>query len=413
MPKFTPHPTMPRLLLILDDDRKRLRGFDEIASRLGKDWIIKAWRDASTMISELDRHLHGAQLISLDSDLYKDSPSDPDPGSGRMVADYLSKRKPACPVLVHSTNTDAAWGMHNALRAGGWMVELVHHLSQPKWIEESWLPTATRLVAAYGQARPRAMAATLRLSEYRALARTLPVPTPLQVRHFAEFVAGAHSWYKHLRLLPASTPLQFFLDPAAGMQLTQDAAGSVTVALLDKQGFHYSWLPTADYRERFGYLAFSTSSGTSVSLLSADGSRLVGADDAPCVYDPAARASYQLPEEALMAGRAFISGIVHKGGSWKHLWQRAIERTERFEDVLDRLDGLEISKRILDRCHLLKKNPSMAEPGSPQDGDSLHESWLAAFDFPLHQLVEAERRRQIEGMVAAATRLIRLVGSRA
>lgn len=137
---------MPGLLLILDDDRTRLRGFEEIASRLGNDWVIKAWRDAPTMISQIDLHLDEAKLISLDHDLYKDSEADPDPGSGRAVADYLSKRKPACPVIVHSTNIDAAWGMHNELSSAGWTVELVHHLSQPKWIEELWLPAAARLV---------------------------------------------------------------------------------------------------------------------------------------------------------------------------------------------------------------------------------------------------------------------------
>ena len=113
-----------------------------------------------------------------------------------------------------------------------------------------------------------------------------------------------------------------------------------------------------------------------------------------------------------MAGRAFISGIVHESSSWKDLWQWFIERNERF-DVLDRIDGLEVGQRILDRCRVLKEYPSRAEPRSPQDGDAFHESKLAAFDFPLHQLVEAERQRQIEGMVAAAARLIRLVGSRA
>jgi hypothetical protein len=239
------------------------------------------------------------------------------------------------------------------------------------------------------------------------------VPTPLQLRRFAEFVAGAHSWYKHLRVLPARAPLQFFLDPAAGMQLIQAADGRVTAAFRDKQGLHYSWLPTSAYRERFGYLGFSKSSGTSVSLESADGSRLVGSDDAPRVYDPEARASYQLPEEALMAGRAFISAIVHEAASSRDFWQRTIERTERFDDVLDRIDGLEVGKRILERCRVLKEDPSQAEPGSPREGDAFHEARLAAFDFPLHQLVEAERQRQIEGMVAAAARLIRLVGPRA
>jgi hypothetical protein len=79
---------MPRVLLVLDDDRTRLRGFEEIASRLGDDWIVKGWRDAPTMLAEIDRYLDGAGLISLDHDLYKDLPADPDPGSGRLIADY-------------------------------------------------------------------------------------------------------------------------------------------------------------------------------------------------------------------------------------------------------------------------------------------------------------------------------------
>jgi hypothetical protein len=86
---------MPRLLLVLDDDRARLRGFEEIASGLGDDWIVKGWRDAPTMLAEIDQYLDGAGLISL--------------RSGRVVADYLGKRKPACPVIVHTTNTEEVW----------------------------------------------------------------------------------------------------------------------------------------------------------------------------------------------------------------------------------------------------------------------------------------------------------------
>lgn len=400
---------MPRLLLVLDDDRNRLYGFEQVFGRLGEGWEIRTWRDAPSMIAEFDRHLPQAGLISLDHDLYADSRADPDPGTGRMVADALANRAPVCPVLVHSTNTDAAWGMHNVLRTGGWAVELVHQLGQPEWIPELWLPAAVRVVEAAG--RPQsATGQTLLLQEYRALARSLPVPTPLQARQFAEYVAGAHSWYKHLRLLPAGTPIQIFLDPAAGMQRTQSADGSMAVAPRDEQGFHYSWLPTAAYRERFGYLAFSKSSGTSVSLTTAAGGRLVPSDDAPCVYDPAQRTWHALPEEALVAGRAFISGIVHRYAAWTGLWQDVIRRTERFHSVLEKGDGLEIGKRILDRCQELKEDPARAEPAPAGEGQAEHQPGLAAFDLPLHRLVEAERGRQIEGLAAAATRLLRLLG---
>jgi hypothetical protein len=135
-----------KLLLVLDDDRERLRGFEEIVARLGHEWQLKTWRNAPGMLAEIDAHFTGTRLISLDHDLYKDADGDPDPGNGRVIADFLSRRAPACPVIVHSTNTDAAWGMHNQLSGAGWSVHLVQHLSQPKWIQELWLPVATRVL---------------------------------------------------------------------------------------------------------------------------------------------------------------------------------------------------------------------------------------------------------------------------
>jgi len=140
------NPSVSRHFLVLDDDRERIRGFTAVLERLGCDWALRAWRDAQSMIAEIEPVLGSAQLISLDHDLYRESPSEPDPGSGRLVADFLSRRAPVCPVIVHSTNTNAAWGMFNELTAAGWQVELVHHLDQPGWIEHAWLPVARRLV---------------------------------------------------------------------------------------------------------------------------------------------------------------------------------------------------------------------------------------------------------------------------
>jgi hypothetical protein len=62
-----------------------------------------------------------------------------------MIANLLSKRDPVCPLILHSTNTDAAWGMFNELTSAKWHVELVHHLNQPSWIEDLWLPVAVKL----------------------------------------------------------------------------------------------------------------------------------------------------------------------------------------------------------------------------------------------------------------------------
>jgi hypothetical protein len=97
------------------------------------------------MIRELPDCLQSAALLSLDHDLYRLHADDPDPGCGRDVANFLATRKPACPVIIHSTNTDAAWGMRNELAAAGWRVEIIHHLDEPDWIETRWLALACKL----------------------------------------------------------------------------------------------------------------------------------------------------------------------------------------------------------------------------------------------------------------------------
>jgi hypothetical protein len=132
------------VLLILDDNLNRLASFEDVVGNVDG-WMMKSWIDAPSMIVELDRHLREAVLISLDHDLYRQCEEDPEPGSGRDVAEHLSTRNPVCPVIVHSTNSDAAWGMFNCLSATGWKVELVHHLDQQNWIRELWLPVALRL----------------------------------------------------------------------------------------------------------------------------------------------------------------------------------------------------------------------------------------------------------------------------
>jgi len=146
---------MTRSLLVLDDDRERLRGFEGILPHLGNDWILHSWRNAPSMRAQVDALLAEAELISLDHDLYRDAATDPDPGTGRIIADLLAEKDPVCPVIVHSTNTDAAWGMFNALASGRWTVELVHHTNQAEWIAALWLPVAKRLLRSGGGEKRR------------------------------------------------------------------------------------------------------------------------------------------------------------------------------------------------------------------------------------------------------------------
>ncbi len=99
------------------------------------------------MIFDLPKHIAKATLISLDHDLYRHKDDDPDPGSGRDVANHLATQDPVCPIIVHSTNADAAWGMYNELTYARWQVELIAHLDEPGWIDDKWLALVLRLTA--------------------------------------------------------------------------------------------------------------------------------------------------------------------------------------------------------------------------------------------------------------------------
>ena len=131
--------------LILEDNPNRAAAFENAAKLCRQPEEIRIWRIAAQMIEELPKVLPGATLLSLDHDLYKQSEGDPDPGCGRDVANYLARQKPFCPVIVHSTNTDAAWGMYNELTSTGWQVQIIHHVDEADWIKTRWLALAQEL----------------------------------------------------------------------------------------------------------------------------------------------------------------------------------------------------------------------------------------------------------------------------
>ena len=68
---------------------------------------------------------------------------------------------------------------------------------------------------------------------------------------------------------------------------------------------------TAEYRRRFGHPAYRRSPGTSVELHTADGRRLVPADEDLRLFDAAADAWRRLPDEVQQAGCALVSGLVY------------------------------------------------------------------------------------------------------
>jgi ADP-ribosylglycohydrolase len=139
---------MTRTILILEDNEERIAGFQSAVAALGPEFDLKIWRDAHTMIAECEAFFPSAALISLDHDLNPLPGFQGDPGTGLDAARFLGDFLPVCPVLIHSSNTERVWSMHNDLRFGGWSVDQVGPLGTD-WIETSWLTRVRQLLAQF------------------------------------------------------------------------------------------------------------------------------------------------------------------------------------------------------------------------------------------------------------------------
>ena len=132
-------------ILILEDNEERIRQFERAAAALNPQLRLKLWRDAPTMIVECVPYLQVACLISLDHDLIPAPAATTDPGTGLEVAEFLGQQEPACPVIIHASNNERRWSMHNELRFGKWQTEFVLPLGD-HWIEHSWQLRAKALI---------------------------------------------------------------------------------------------------------------------------------------------------------------------------------------------------------------------------------------------------------------------------
>lgn len=105
--------------------------------------------ESADMIRFLDQHLAETVVISLDNDLdLKPGPGGRmmDPGSGCEVAEYLATQEPVCPVILHTTNADAAVAMKSAFDAAGWRTQRVIPFDDTAWIESEWFFAMRRAV---------------------------------------------------------------------------------------------------------------------------------------------------------------------------------------------------------------------------------------------------------------------------
>jgi CheY-like chemotaxis protein len=112
--------------------------------------------DPAEMMDFLDEHLGDMIVIALDHDLELKAGDEGrlvDPGSGREVAEYLAQHSPVCPVVIHSTNSDAALGMQKILRDAGWQTHRVIPFEDMEWITSDWFRAIRRAIVGAARAR--------------------------------------------------------------------------------------------------------------------------------------------------------------------------------------------------------------------------------------------------------------------
>jgi hypothetical protein len=158
------------------------------------------------------------------------------------------------------------------------------------------------------------------LSDYRALIGSLPRPSEQQIDHYVKFVAEAHSWYKHLPLLPPGVRFYFFVDPWAG-QLRIESRGRLTHRERkddDEFKFHYTWMTTRVYQERFGHLEYTATGGGMTTMYFGHRGTSEG-PDAPVVAMEGR--ALRMPSEIAQAGSVLLTAVIHPGTAERWVWR--------------------------------------------------------------------------------------------
>jgi hypothetical protein len=140
---------MAMKIVILEDNPERTATMRRCLADRFYQYDAQFFDDAAQMKDYLEMHLAETLLIGLDHDLeLKSTPTGEylDPGTGRDVTDYLSRRPPVCPVVIHTTNSAAAQGMEAVLTEARWKTYRVIPFNDLEWIPTEWFRTIRRAI---------------------------------------------------------------------------------------------------------------------------------------------------------------------------------------------------------------------------------------------------------------------------
>lgn len=134
---------MTNKIFVLEDDADRTASMRELLAAHFAKCESTFIDNAPDAVEWLRGHLKETVLICLDHDLGPNRERDGeifDPGIGRDLVEYMATQAPSCPVIVHSTNSPAAYGMQARLKESGWRCSRVVPFNDLEWVKAAWLP---------------------------------------------------------------------------------------------------------------------------------------------------------------------------------------------------------------------------------------------------------------------------------
>jgi len=130
---------MRMTIAVLEDNDERIGAMQRYLADKFPFFDVRFFRTAYAAIEWIPEHSSQIICLSLDHDL--EAPAgEPDPGSGRDVAEFVARLQPQFPIVIHSTNTHAAIAMEALLQERGWTVSRVLPYGDLAWLAEIWLP---------------------------------------------------------------------------------------------------------------------------------------------------------------------------------------------------------------------------------------------------------------------------------
>lgn len=233
------------------------------------------------------------------------------------------------------------------------------------------------------------------LSQYRTIVKVLPRPSDEQIDNYVQFVCEAHSWYKHLPLLPPGVLFRFFIDPYSGYDRVLRADGRVVrhhERTVTSFAGHYTWMTTSEYGARFGHLDYDTDGGTRFVIPLAGHEHEYAEGPTFSTREMA----YRIPAKVATIGSVPLTAIIHPNTAKIRWWQNFLRNEQ------SRVWPIETGgDRTLVAIETLCKRAARLKGWEVQA--------IAKINAELMQLLEPENRRLKQEMKKAIRRMIQLV----